>query len=146
MSTPWQPLTVPRCEWATISTGLDPIPALAPSTDILLHTGLLDNPSLAVDKGSGLCEALTTSFTRRKNELLDQLGSKRITNTPCCLRKVQELVEVTGKAFHACILWWSASICSAGDGLHEARALPTHISPRFAKSSNKLTEPSLWCI
>lgn len=99
----WQPLMpVPRCQWATISTGLDPIPALAPSIDILLHTGLLDNPSLAVDKGSGLCEDLTLSLTRRKNELLDQLGSKRIINTPCCLREVQELVEVTGKASHAC--------------------------------------------
>ena len=39
-----------------------PIPGPAPAyptgqhTRVLLHTGLLDNPSLAMDKGFGLCE------------------------------------------------------------------------------------------
>lgn len=40
---------------------------------VLLHTGLLDNPSLAVDKGFGLCE----DHHLFHQELLDHLGNKR---------------------------------------------------------------------
>lgn len=74
---------------------------------------------------------ITTSFTTRKNELLDWFGTE--DNLPCCLREVQELVQVAGKVVHA-----GSEACCDGEQylvtFHLLSSAPTAWSARFTNT------------
>ena len=92
---------------------------------------------------------ITTSCTRRKNELWDWPGNQGIIFPVApgrCRHWYGRQAKRTVLAqTHAVMVsgTWSPSVCPAQDQLHEARGASTPTSHSFTKSGNELTEPYL---